>query len=128
MKTILVVGALFMVAIAFVVFNIFKLITNAESHKNQSRLELMLFTVVILFTLFVTEAHIIYTHNHEDYYYLPAEILMEGNNHVCFTTDNGTYIVDKSNLDKNTEYLLTMFNNGTDQKSDDVVSAIWEVK
>ena len=63
-----------------------------------------------------------------DQYYLPAEILVENNNSTCFTTIQGKYIVDKANLDPDTEYLLTMASNNTQDVTDDEVCAIWEVK
>lgn len=63
-----------------------------------------------------------------DQYYLPAEILFEENGHVCFTTEQGKYIVDKANLDPDTEYLLTMASNNTQDVTDDEVCVIWEVK
>lgn len=63
-----------------------------------------------------------------EFYYLPAEILFQENDHVCFCTDNGNYIVEKNGLDSNTEYLLYMASNGTKDVTNDEVCVIWEVK
>ena len=87
---------------------------------------------IILFVIFVISLMIYSTKVDNGEYYLEAEKYTQKDNEIIFTTDQGFYkwksFYFSEDKYPDTTYLLTMYDNGTKDTKDDIISVVWESK
>lgn len=60
-----------------------------------------------------------------DTYYLEAEVLEVDENSTTFCSNQGDYVVDRTDIPIDNVYLLTMSSNKTSKVKDDEIIVIW---
>lgn len=117
----------FVICLIYLIYGMVKAFTVYSKDENKSFIVSLIALIVFIISLMIYS-----TITDDGEYYLGAEKYAQKDNEIIFTTDQGFYKWESFYFSEDkypdTTYLLTMYDNGTKDTKDDIISVVWESK